>query len=838
MGAMILLPAALLAEEPAPAPAPSPQVIQDSQQRLGEQVGRIGESLEDLLQEAQANLGVELQSFDTFRHMRERLADLSQRQMPNICAQLRDPTTKALHTAWRRQDEIAGELNRLLLALRRPLAPALSRRALDAALDRQREALARTQDLRSAHPALEGIPPHALSDEQQRLLNETAEAQEQAAEELARAQVELQRQGEALSGGDVSVRQALRQVQSELQVRNVPAKAASAAEDLRANHLRKAQEKQEDVIRALKEADELLAPPVGPATRSVERLAAFQEAAGQQAQALDETHRLEKDSSEDALARAARDQGEVSGRLRELAAQEPKLEAVHAESEAAKRNLLEGETTAARQSQEKVLAALQNALREAAAELKHRQQQERRLDSASLELDRLRGLLRRQEELRGRTARVPVQRAHVLAREQAELLREAEAMGAKLPASSPLAAPTTGELTALLARLAEEARTAAAAGCASSERQLQEIRRSSELAGEGLETEDPETFYSSRELVRQAEEQVQQAQAAAKEAARAADEVGRRVGAPDRGRSLEETHAALRGVAEAALRACAAACRASVTSEQRQGSERIQAQALQAAALAGASGLPAVSDALKTAVRAMSLAVEALSDQRPDAALPRQREALAALEAGLHRLAAELGQLDLTALLALLRSEAAALADAQARLAAETLSADAVAGDLAPRQEELGAQAGRLRNMPGMPAPAIQSLDEADRRMRQAAEDLKQDRLSSARALQKRADEGLARALYELNAAAVAAQMAAPAGRGLETVRAEPAGPIPAAPVFQTVRSHDSTAGSWNVSLPPRERGEVDQALKEKMPARYRRQIMLYYENLSRIGLE
>ena len=39
-------------------------------------------------------------------------------------------------------------------------------------------------------------------------------------------------------------------------------------------------------------------------------------------------------------------------------------------------------------------------------------------------------------------------------------------------------------------------------------------------------------------------------------------------------------------------------------------------------------------------------------------------------------------------------------------------------------------------------------------------------------------------------------------------------------------------------ALPPRERGEVNQALKEKMPARYRRQIMLYYENLARVGLE
>jgi hypothetical protein len=37
----------------------------------------------------------------------------------------------------------------------------------------------------------------------------------------------------------------------------------------------------------------------------------------------------------------------------------------------------------------------------------------------------------------------------------------------------------------------------------------------------------------------------------------------------------------------------------------------------------------------------------------------------------------------------------------------------------------------------------------------------------------------------------------------------------------------------WNVALPPRERAEVEQAIKEKMPARYRRQITLYYQNLA-----
>jgi hypothetical protein len=825
---------ALCAEEPAP--APSPQNIQDSQQRLGEQVGRIGESLEELLQEAQANLGVEMQSFDTFRHTRERLADLSQHQMPTICSELRDPTTKALYTAWRRQDEIAGELSRLLLAVRRQLAPALSRRVLDTALDRQQEALERTRDLRTAYPNLEGMPPQALSEEQQRALSETAEAQEQAAEELARARAELQRQTDALAGGDVSTRQTLRQAQQELQQNEVPVKAGAAAEDLRANHTRQAEEKQEDLVKALKDADGALAPPAGPSSRSAERLAALQEAAGQQAQALEETNRLEKGPSEDDLVRAARDQGDVSGRLHDLSVKEPELKTAHVESEAAKRSLVEGEMAAARQAQEKVLKALQAALQEAASELASTQRQELRSDSTTLELDRLRALLRRQDELLARTTRVTAQRAHALAREQAELARETDALSAQTPASRAGPSPSPEALLELLSRLVEQAKTDAAQGAAESDRHMREVRQTTDAISPAAAEEDPETFYSAREMTRQAEAQGEQSGTAARDAAKAAEEAAQAVG----GRKLasNELERALRLVAEAALRGASSVCRAAYTPEQRQRAERLQSQVLQAAALAGSIGLPPIADSLKNAGRAMTEATDELANQRPEAALPKQQAALAALGAALHRLAAELGQLDLASLLSLLRDEAVNLTDAQTRLTVETASASAPFAELAPRQQGLSEQSERLGRMPGVPAPAAKALGEAGERMRQAADDLKQNRIAAAKDAQKRADEGLALALQELKGAAAAAQMAAPMSVGTEAAKPGKSDGEKLAPAIEVVTPRDVTGTSWNVALPPRERGEVNQALKEKMPARYRRQIMLYYENLARVGLE
>jgi hypothetical protein len=140
--------------------------------------------------------------------------------------------------------------------------------------------------------------------------------------------------------------------------------------------------------------------------------------------------------------------------------------------------------------------------------------------------------------------------------------------------------------------------------------------------------------------------------------------------------------------------------------------------------------------------------------------------------------------------------------------------------------------------MPGVPAPAAKALGEAGERMRQAADDLKQNRIAAAKDAQKRVDEGLALALQELKGAAAAAQMAAPMSVGAETAKPGKPDGERAAPAIEVVTPRDAAGTSWNVALPPRERGEVNQALKEKMPARYRRQIMLYYENLARVGLE
>jgi hypothetical protein len=113
-----------------------------------------------------------------------------------------------------------------------------------------------------------------------------------------------------------------------------------------------------------------------------------------------------------------------------------------------------------------------------------------------------------------------------------------------------------------------------------------------------------------------------------------------------------------------------------------------------------------------------------------------------------------------------------------------------------------------------------------------------QNRLDAARQAQTQANAELAVALQELSGAAAAAQIATPAIAGMGPAKPGKQDREQKAPAIEVVSPRDANGSSWNVALPPRERGEVSQALKEKMPARYRRQIMLYYDHLARLGLE
>jgi hypothetical protein len=50
---------------------------------------------------------------------------------------------------------------------------------------------------------------------------------------------------------------------------------------------------------------------------------------------------------------------------------------------------------------------------------------------------------------------------------------------------------------------------------------------------------------------------------------------------------------------------------------------------------------------------------------------------------------------------------------------------------------------------------------------------------------------------------------------------------------FQYGKLADMQHSVWNVTLPPKDRVEVEQALKGKIPAKYAKQIKLYYQNLA-----
>ena len=285
------------------------------------------------------------------------------------------------------------------------------------------------------------------------------------------------------------------------------------------------------------------------------------------------------------------------------------------------------------------------------------------------------------------------------------------------------------------------------------------------------------------------------------------------------------------------MRTISTACRAAQSDAQRQRARQTESQALQAAAWIQIQGLPNTAASLQVAAQSMSRATAELADQRPAQAAPLQQQAREALEAALHRLTAELGQTDLALVVDVLRDQTAELAETQSRLSTEVATAE-TAQPLSSQQHKLAEEIDRVRNMPSVPGEASTALDEVSRSMRVASKALGKSQLDKVRKEQRQIDMALARALYAFREAASAAQLSAPYAPPPNVKPLKPNRPNQL-PVIQVKQPPPSALGpAWDVALPPRERAEVNQALKEKMPERYRRQITRYYENLARAGLE
>lgn len=355
-------------------PARSTWSVRVPQRKLGQQIEQAGESMMELIREVLQNIGVELKNRQKVSDASARLSDVGRRTVPKILYLLRDGSGPGLREAFAYQDRVSKELGALLQAVQGELAPAAARRVLGSAIRKQTEALERTRDARLSQPQLEGKAAAALSEEEHQALDEPAERQQEAAEEVERAHRELQQQVQSARAADPAAADAIRQALDVLDKTEAGQKAQEAAADIRENRLRRAEDRQTGVLGALRQADARLGQKPHREAQLQERLGALQDAARIQEHALKETRALDT-RNEEALARTAQEQGQVSRQLGELRAQDTSLARAHQQSEAAKSALLRDDAANAIQNQESVLGLLQNAIQRAAQELAQTQAQ-------------------------------------------------------------------------------------------------------------------------------------------------------------------------------------------------------------------------------------------------------------------------------------------------------------------------------------------------------------------------------------------------------------------------------------------------------------------------------
>ena len=223
-------------------------------------------------------------------------------------------TKDGLQDAMKGQDGIIKELADLLKLLKREVAPAMGQRLLAQAIKKQEEALAKLKETRVTKDNLEGKPKSALNEEDKKALGETNEKQKEATEELSKAVKELKDQAQDLKKNGPQAAANIQKAMDKLESAEAPKKSNEAQTDITDNKLRAAEQKEQDVLAALKEADKLLGRNTDRTAQLEDHLQKLKETNEKQEQALNETKNLDP-KNDKALAETVKDQGEVSKAL-------------------------------------------------------------------------------------------------------------------------------------------------------------------------------------------------------------------------------------------------------------------------------------------------------------------------------------------------------------------------------------------------------------------------------------------------------------------------------------------------------------------------------------------
>jgi hypothetical protein len=418
------------AEEPKDAPKDSPlknvKPVENSEAKLGDQIHKTSDGLRDLLDEIQQNI-VKIQDEDHVKGATTKLDHVSTKMVGDVvdalvAARKGGTPKEGLKNAINGQDEVIKELRALLRKMQGQLNPEATHKLLDAAIKKQEEAMAKTKETR-VRKDLEGKPTARLTEDDKKALTETNDKQKEATEELDKALSELKQEAEAAKKDTPALAENIEKAEQKLQQAGAKEKSNEAQNDINENKLRAAEQKEAEVLAALREADKQLAQNTDKIDQLEKNIADLKKTREKQAETQKETKNLDT-KNDQAVAQAAKDQGEVSKALDDLKKDNPELAPTEKNSETAAADIGENKPREAVGEQQKVLEALDQAIAKADKDLANAQNQNDATAQAQENLNKIQELRQQQQELKNQTDKADNQQANALAPKENNLAQQ------------------------------------------------------------------------------------------------------------------------------------------------------------------------------------------------------------------------------------------------------------------------------------------------------------------------------------------------------------------------------------------------------------------------------
>jgi hypothetical protein len=349
--------------------------MENNQKKIRDGVKSTTDTIKELLGDIDQNIGLELDSKGNLKDGSEKLDGACETLLPEILEQLgrarndQTRTRENLRGALNGQDEFVKLLESIAKNMKKDLAPVIGKEALSRAIELQQKALEKARETRQKEPNLEGKPQDKLTEGEKKALTEAKEKQKDAAEEIEKALKDLKQLAEQ---PDKDAAKGAREAIETLKKAEAPRNAHEAKDDVGENKLRTAERKQEEVLKALTEANTELGAKNDKIGQLEKKLGDLNAAKGMQERAKEETENLDP-KDDKGLAEAAKHQGEVSKALEGMG--DKNLENAANESGKAQDDIAQDKPKDATKSQERVLGALNDAIKNTEKELADMQNQ-------------------------------------------------------------------------------------------------------------------------------------------------------------------------------------------------------------------------------------------------------------------------------------------------------------------------------------------------------------------------------------------------------------------------------------------------------------------------------